>query len=120
MSDHFCEAVIVSCIDFRFQEYVENWARQNFGSKNYDRVAWAGGVKSLDQILSQIEISQRLHHIKKVVLINHEDCGAYGQEDMPQKHARDLTNAKNKIKEQFPNLEVETYYLHLDGAFENI
>lgn len=120
MSDHFCEAVIVSCIDFRFQEYVENWSRQNFRNKNYDRVAFAGGVKDLETILGQIEISNRLHHVKKVVLINHEDCGAYGQEGTIQKHAQDLTNAKSKIQEQFPNLEVETYYLHLDGHFEQV
>ncbi len=120
MSDHSCEAVVVSCIDFRFQEYVENWARQNFGSKNYDRVAWAGGVKNPGLIIGQIEISSRLHSIKKAVLINHEDCGAYGEEGTAEKHAQDLTNAKNRIKEQFPNLEVGTFYLHLDGTFGQV
>lgn len=120
MSDHFCEAIIVSCIDFRFQQYIDQWIQQYFGVKNHDRVAFAGGVKSLETILGQIEISHRLHHIKKVVLINHEDCGAYGQEGTTQKHTEDLTNAKNKIKEQFPSLEVEIYYLHLDGTFESI
>lgn len=120
MSDHSCEIAIVSCIDFRFQEYINQWISQNFHPKTYDRVAWAGGVKDQEGILNQIEISHRLHHIKKVILINHEDCGAYGAEGTPEKHAQDLRETKGKIQAQFPDLEVDLYYLHLDGTFERI
>lgn len=120
MSDHGCEAVIVTCIDFRFQEYINNWISQNFSAKSFDRVAVAGGVFDFDYILKQIEISKRLHHINKVVLINHEDCGAYGEAGTSEKHAEDLNNAAAKIKEKYADLEVEAYYLHLDSAFELI
>lgn len=118
MSDHNCEAVIVTCIDFRFQQYINEWISNNFEPRSFDRVAVAGGVKNQEGILKQVEISKRLHHIKKVVLINHEDCGAYGETDTAEKHAEDLKNAAVKIKNQYPDLEVETYYLHLDGTFE--
>ena len=37
-----------------------------------------------------------------------------------QKHTGDLKNAKVKVLEKYPDLEVETYYLHLDGTFEQI
>lgn len=117
MSDHGCEAVVVTCIDFRFQEFINNWIAQNFAPKTFDRVAIAGGVFDFDYISKQVEISKRLHHIKKVVLINHEDCGAYGETGTPEKHAEDLNHAAAKITEQYPDLEVETYYLHLDGTF---
>lgn len=120
MSDHSCEAVIVTCIDFRFQEYINKWIAENFALETFDRVAFAGGVKSLDTIMSQIDISYRLHHIKKVVLINHEDCGAYGEAGTPEKHAQDLKNAAVTITTQYPDLEVQTYYLHLDGISESI
>lgn len=120
MNEHSCEAVIVSCIDFRFQKFIDEWIRKSCGERNHDRIAWAGGVKNLDLILGQIEISYKLHHIKNVVLINHEDCGAYGAESTLQKHTEDLKNAKAKILEKFPNLKVEIYYLHLDGTFESI
>lgn len=118
--DHSCEATIVTCIDFRFQEYINNWIAENFSPKTFDRVAIAGGVFDLDYVSKQVEISKRLHHIKKVVLINHEDCGAYGETGTAEKHAEDLKNAAEKIKQQYPDLEVETYYLHLDGTFEQI
>lgn len=120
MNNHTCEAVVITCIDFRFQPYIDIWVKDNLGIKNHDRVALAGGVKGLETILGQVEISNRLHHIKRVILINHEDCGAYGQEGTAQKHTQDLTNAKSKIQEQFPNLEADTYYLHLNGEFKHV
>ena len=117
MDTHQAESIIITCIDFRLQEAINRWIAQNFAPKTFDRVALAGGVKNLESILEQIKIAHRLHHIKKVVLINHEDCGAYGKEGTPKKHAEDLKNAKTKIHEQFPDLEVGTYYLHLNGTF---
>lgn len=118
--DHKAESVIVTCIDFRLQEAINNWISKNFAAKTYDRVTLAGGVKSLETIMGQIDIAVRLHHIKKVILINHEDCGAYGEAGTPQKHAEDLKTTKAKVLENYPDLAVETYYLHLDGTFESI
>lgn len=120
MSNHNCDSLITTCIDFRFQEFINKWISSNFQPRSFDRVAFAGGVKSLDTIMSQIDISYKLHHIKKVVLINHEDCGAYGEAGTAEKHAQDLKNAAAKIKDQYPNLEIETYYLRLTGEFEKI
>lgn len=98
---------------------IRDWVEKN-GNFTYDRVTLAGGVFDLYAILKQIEISVKLHKIKKIVLINHEDCGAYGKEGTPQRHAEDLKNAKSKIKQLYPDIEVETYYLHLDGTFEQV
>lgn len=118
MDNHGADAVVVTCIDFRLQEAINKWISEHFPPKTFDRVALGGGVKNLEIILGQIDIAARLHHIKKVVLINHEDCGAYGEESTPEKHAEDLKAAKAKVKELYPDLEVETYYLHLDGLFD--
>src|SRR3989338_8887517 len=98
MNNHVCEALVVTCIDFRFQDFVNDWIAKNIPLHSHDRVAFAGGVKNLEAILGQIEISHRLHHIKKVVLINHEDCGAYGPEGTPEKHTEDLKKAAGQIK----------------------
>ncbi len=118
--DHKAENIIVTCIDFRLQEAINNWISENFTPKTFDRVAFAGGIKNLDIILGQINIAVRLHHIKKVILINHEDCGAYGPEGTVDHHVKDLKQVKAHILEKFPHLEVETYYLHLDGTFEPV
>lgn len=116
MVNHVCEA----CIDFRFQPSIDQWIKDNFQPRTYDRVAYAGGVKDIDTILTQVNTSHRLHHINRVVLINHEDCGAYGGQGTSEKHAEDLKVATDKIKSEFPDLETETYYLHLDGTFEAV
>lgn len=121
MSDqhqHDCEALIVTCIDYRFQHYIHEYLHKTFDPKTYDRVALAGAVQDFEYIMKQVDIAVRLHHIKKVVLINHEDCGAYGEEGTPEKHAHDLNAAKKAINEKYPDLEVELFYLKLDGTFE--
>lgn len=120
MSDHHCDAAVITCIDFRFQPYINKWIAENFPERTYDRIAIAGGVFDFDYVLRQVEISHRLHQIKKVILINHEDCGAYGESGTTEKHAEDLRNACSKIKQRFSDLETESYYLHLDGTFEPI
>jgi hypothetical protein len=55
-----------------------------------------------------------------VVLINHEDCRAYGRDGTYKRHKHDLMDAEYKIEALFSDLEVETFYLHLDGTFELI
>ena len=106
-------------MDFRLQEAINKWISEHFQPKTFDRVALAGGVKEFNTILNQIDISVRLHRIKKVVLVNHEDCGAYGKEGTPEKHIEDLKAAKDQIRRLYPNLRVETYYLYLDGTFKS-
>lgn len=120
MDSHQAETLIATCIDFRLQKYIDDWIAQKFQPKTFDRVALGGGVKNLDVILGQVKVGNDLHHINKVILINHEDCGAYGKEGTYERHIQDLKNAREKVNEQFPILEVETYYLHLDGNFESI
>jgi len=120
MENHGAQSLVVTCMDFRLQEAINKWIDDHLSPKTFDRVAFAGGVKNLDAILTQIDIAARLHHIKKVVLINHEDCGAYGETGTLEKHAGDLKIAKAQVNETYPNLAVETYYLHLDNTFELI
>lgn len=117
---HHCDALVVSCIDFRFQKYIRNWLDKNLAEKTFDYVAFAGGSKELDIILTQLKISVDLHTINQVILMNHEECGAYGAESTPENHARDLKKAKETILEKYPHLEVQTYYLHLNGTFEEV
>lgn len=117
MSDHNCEAIIITCIDYRLQEFINDWIYKRFNGRPYDRVALGGGIFDTFYVLRQIEISVKLHHVKKVILINHEDCGAYGEAGTYNRHLEDLSLAENKIEALF-GLDVETYYLHLDGTFE--
>ena len=117
---HSCDAIVVTCIDFRFQKYIKDWLDTNLGDHAYDRVSLAGSIFDFPAILKQVEISNRLHHIQKVILINHEECGAYGDQSTYKRHNHDLTQAKKQLTAQFPHLAVQLYYLHKDGTFEQV
>lgn len=118
MSVHTCEVVVVHCIDFRLQQFLNDWLTKRFGPRNYDRVSWAGGVREFAIVQTQIQTSSRLHQVKKAILINHEDCGAYGELGTKERHMSDLAYAEHAIKSM--QLDVEKYYLHLNGEFERI
>lgn len=120
MFTHTCDAFVVACIDFRFQKYLRKWLEENMADKTYDYVGFAGATKDLETIKKQLDISVRLHHIKEVVLIHHEDCGAYGVESTERRHAEDLNKAKKIIFSKYPSLSISLFYLHLDGEFEEI
>ena len=113
-----CEVVAVACIDFRIQEHVRKWLNETVGAGNYDMVCQAGSVKETSEALKQIAVSVRLHHSKKAILIQHEDCGAYGAEGSRQRLAQDAAHAAEEIRKSFPGLEVQSYFCRLDGTVE--
>ena len=115
-----CETLVVHCIDYRLQGYLNKWLEGNFTTQSYDRVAIAGGVNDVFYVIRQVDVAVRLHNIEKVILINHEDCGAYGEAGNYERHKSDLIEAKRKIEALFPDLDIETHYLHLDGRFEKM
>jgi len=120
MSDHHCDAIVVVCIDFRFQKYIRNWTDTHLENKTFDLVGYAGSTKNLDTIIEQIGISVGLHSIKEVYLIHHEECGAYGSESTFERHSQDLKKAKEMILAENPALRIYLYYLHLNGQFDKV
>lgn len=114
---HKCSGLVATCIDFRIQKYTDEWIKNSFGVGNHDRVSLGGGVKNIEVVMEQIRISKKLHGIEKVVLINHEDCGAYGEDGNKERHLNDLDKAREMILSEFADLEVSSYFLLLDGTF---
>lgn len=83
---YVADACIVGCFDDRFTPALREFASAR-GLERFDLVRVAGGAKCLaspaneserEFLLKQIETSLRLHNAKRVVLMNHCDCGAYG------------------------------------------
>jgi carbonic anhydrase len=110
-------------MDFRLGRAIKNYLETNNLLNNADLVSAAGGVKNLvnpqsrndaDFVMRQIEISKRLHGIKKVILLSHTDCGAYGERTAfadeqaeLECHIQDLKKAESLIKQKFPDLEIQ-------------
>ena len=115
-----CDALVVHCMDYRLQKFLQPWITVRFGYDNFDIISLAGGVHDYEMVLKYVQLAVQIHSINTVCLINHEDCRAYGREGTYRRHKLDLLDARGKIKALFPQLKVEAFYLHLDGTFESI
>lgn len=117
---HTCQAIVVSCMDFRLRKYLRDWTKKTLDKGGFDTVAVAGGVKNLGLLVDQVGLSVKLHGIREAYLINHEDCGAYGEEGTFAKHKEDLLLARDILKKKFPKLKIVPLYLKLNGEFVEI
>jgi carbonic anhydrase len=115
-----CDALVVHCMDYRLQKFLHPWVTVRFGAENFDIISLAGAVHDYEMVLKYVQLAVQIHSITTVTLINHEDCRAYGRAGTYKRHCHDLLDAQAKIKALFPHLDVETFYLYLDGTFELI
>ena len=115
-----CDALVVHCMDYRLQKFIQPWITVRFGYDNFDIISLAGSVHDYEMVLKYVQLAVQIHSINVVCMINHEDCRAYGREGTYKRHKHDLMDAQSKIRALFPQLKVETFYLQLDGTFEAI
>ncbi len=123
---HNCESLVLRCMDWRLWSGLEDWfTSSGMAQGGFDLVSVAGAVKSLTSpsgeaekefILKHIKISRDLHHIKRVIIINHTDCGGYGgsqkfsdQQAELEFHRNELNQAVAIISERFPEITIEKY-----------
>ncbi|MBU4453345.1 hypothetical protein L6259_00860 [Candidatus Parcubacteria bacterium] len=118
-------------MDFRIQEDVNNWMKEQGILNNCDFIAVAGGVKDLvspekpehrELLLKQVRISHDLHSMKRVILMNHTDCGAYGgraafssDHEERERHVTDMKNTASLIKESWPDIEIKIILAVMEG-----
>jgi len=136
---HTTEALLLSCMDYRLIDDIVHYMDGRDLTNRYDHVILAGA--SLGAITSDfkdwnktfwehLQISIDLHHIKKVILLDHRDCGAYKvilhadfskdptlETRVHSKYLHDLAVA---IHKRYPQLETETLLMSLDGSVETV
>ena len=115
-----CDALVVHCMDYRLQKFLQPWITVRFGYDNFDIISLAGSVHDYEMVLKYVQLAVQIHGIKTVCLINHEDCRAYGRDGTYKRHRQDLLGTRSKLHALFPGLKLEAFYLHLDGTFELI
>lgn len=120
---HKADAVVLSCMDFRFREAVQNFVKNELKLELFDYKSDGGAVKKIveegpvrDWILGNFEIAFSLHGVEKIVLINHIDCGAYGgskafgqSEEELRFHEEQLRQASSLISSRYPDKKIECY-----------
>lgn len=133
------DALLLSCMDFRLMDDIARYMDGRGLTDKYDHVILAGASLGALQpklpawgetFWGHVGVAISLHHIRKVIVMDHRDCGAY-KVFLGAGHARDAqaeTNAhalrlrelRRLIKKKHPKLEVELLLMSLDGKVETV
>jgi len=132
---YHCDAAILWCFDNRFELGFRKFLKR-IGVMNSDPIKIAGGAKVLaspdhesdrEFVLDQIRKSMRLHGTKRVILMLHSDCGAYGglaagfRGDAAAEaahHEGDLKLAAANLQAAIPDVEVQGYFVDFAGIWD--
>lgn len=133
------EALLLSCMDFRLMDDIVRYMDGRGLTNNYDHVVLAGAALGAvtdaypawgKTFWDHLGVAIQLHHIKKVVVMDHRDCGAYkvilGQDLAGDReaetvaHAEQLKKLSALIAEKHPDLQIELLLMALDGSVETI
>lgn len=133
------EALGLTCIDVRLVDDAVRFFAQLGLANDYDEVALAGASLAAvspkfpsanSAFWDQLAIAKDLHHIKKVVVLDHRDCGAYkvafGKDYAGEpaaetaQHKTVMMSLQTAMTQMHPDLTSEFYLMALDGTAERI
>ena len=131
------EAMLLSCIDPRIVDPVHSYMNARDLDGKYRQFTIAGAAIAAEAkafetwhqtFWDNLAASIELHKIKRVIAIDHRDCGAariaYGVEGIANSsaetdtHKRVLAAFRQDVQRRHPRLGVETGLMALDGSIE--
>ena len=125
------KAMVLSCIDPRCQPKIYSILKKKKLLGKYSLFSIAGsslGVterkfKSWHSVFwKNFDISSKIHGVKKLVVINHYDCGAakmvnkkkvFNKKIEKQLHENSFKNLKSKFLKKYPKFKIETQIISL-------
>jgi carbonic anhydrase len=131
------KAMVLSCIDPRFQPIVYNFLKKKKLNGKYSSFTIAGaslGVtankfkKWHKTFWDNIDTSIKLHKIRKLIVINHRDCGVAkiinGKKEFSKIyetkiHKISFKKIKKIFKKKYPRLKIELKLISLNKKIEN-
>jgi carbonic anhydrase len=132
-------ALAITCIDYRLVDDATRFFAAQKLTNDYDLVALAGaslaGVSpkfpsSNAAFWDHVGIAKQLHSIKKVIVVDHRECGAYnvafgkdfkssGAPELAQ-HREVMTQVKARLAKTHPDLASEFYLMDLKGQTQRV
>ena len=130
------KAMVLSCIDPRFQPIVYNYLKKKKLTRKYSSFTIAGSAigvtankfKRWHKVFwDNFETSVKLHNIKKLIVINHRDCGAAkiinGKKDFTiinetNVHKNSFQKIKKIFRKKYPKLSIELKIISLNSNVE--
>ena len=125
------EAMVLSCIDPRFQDLIHNHLKKKKLTGKYSAFTIAGAAigvthkkfkKWHSTFIDNLSTSIKLHKIKKIIVINHKDCGAAKIVNDKKKfnsiienkiHRESFKKITKILKNRFPTLKINFKILSL-------
>src|SRR3990167_3904607 len=107
--EHKAKALRIKCIDWRFSEIIENDSQARGLNGNSDDISWPGASKDFDNVSRAAYISLKLHDPDQVYIYEHEDCGAYGEDNSEDSHRKNAYKLKVFLQEKKPSVKVNTF-----------
>ena len=136
MSSNY-KAMVLSCIDPRFQPIIYNYLKKKKLIGKYSSFTIAGAAigatankfkKWHKTFWDNIDISIKLHKIKKLIVINHRNCGAakiingnkeFSKTNETKVHKNSFKKIKMILKKKYPKLKIECKLISLNKRVEN-
>jgi len=130
------KAMVLSCLDPRFQSIIFDYLNKKKLNGKYSSFTIAGaaiGVTSSKfkkwhkTFWDNIDISIKLHNIKKLIVINHRDCGVakfingkkeFSELNEKKIHKKSFEEIKKSLKNKYPNLSIELNLISLNKKIE--
>lgn len=127
--------MVLSCIDPRCQPKINNILKKKKLSGKYSLFSIAGSAvgvtsskfKTWHNVFWQnLSISLKLHGIKKLIAVNHYDCGAAKLVNKQKKfnknieykiHQNAFKTLKAKLKKKYPKFKLETKIITVKTLF---
>ena len=128
--------MVLSCIDPRFQPIVFNYLKKRKLSGKYSSFTIAGSAigvtankfkKWHKTFWDNLDTSIKLHKIKKLIVINHQDCGAakivngkkeFSKINELKVHRNSFQKIKKKLRKKYPKMSVELKIISLNSKVE--
>jgi len=130
------KAMVLSCLDPRFQSIIFDYLNKKKLNGKYSSFTIAGaaiGVTSSKfkkwhkTFWDNIDISIKLHNIKKLIVINHRDCSVakfingkkeFSELNEKKIHKKSFEEIKKSLKNKYPNLSIELNLISLNKKIE--
>ena len=131
------KAMVLSCIDPRFQPIVYNYLKKKKLMGKYSAFTIAGSAvgvtanrfKKWHKVFwENFDTSVKLHNIKKLIVINHRDCGAakiingkkkFSTINETKVHKISFQKLKKIFKKRYPKLKIELKLVSLNKKIQN-
>ena len=133
------EAVLLSCMDFRLMDEIARYMEGRGLANRYDHLIIAGASLGAltdkypawgQSFWSHLHLARELHQVKRLIVIDHRDCGAYKAllgSDLAKdpaaetkRHGEQLRRFRAEAESRQPGLEIETLLMALDGSVEAV